>query len=195
MPHVSLDLNTDCPTFDRLPMVIQQASSRWSALVLLLLLTPAMAALLVPIGLVAANAHGVQSVFVENPFAGVQVGLGAFIWLVLFGLPLRSLLARFGMRRRVEITAGAVAVHDHGFWRTRTWTADLSSFLGVAHVVRTTNAGARHELVFVHPQRKRNIALYAADRVSPELIARAAALLQRPVVPASVAFGFTAPSV
>ena len=190
MPHVSLDISTDCPAFDHLPIRLKHTSSRWSALVLLLLLTPAIAALLIPVGLVAANATEVQSALAQNPFAGIQVGIGAFVWLVLFGMPLRSLIARFGSTRTIEVDAARVTVQDKRAWRTRSWTGTLADYAGLAHVVRTTNAGARHELVLVHPQRKRNIVLYAADRVSPELIQRAAALLSQPVVPASAAFGF-----
>ncbi len=190
MPHVSLDVSTDCPAFDHLPIRIQHTSSRWSALVLLLLLTPAIGALLIPVGLVAANASEVQSALAQNPFAGLQVGIGAFIWLILFGLPLRSLLARFGSTRAIQIDADGVTVQDSRAGRTRSWTSTLADYAGLAHVVRTTNAGARHELVLVHPQRKRNIVLYAADRVSPELIQRASTLLSMPVVPASAAFGF-----
>jgi hypothetical protein len=61
----------------------------------------------------------------------------------------------------------------------------LASYRGIAHVVRTSLSGTRHELVLVHPLRAHRILLCMADRISEAELAHAARILRLPVIAAS----------
>jgi hypothetical protein len=54
----------------------------------------------------------------------------------------------------------------------------------VAHHIRASLSGARHEIVLVHADRRRSVLLHFADRVLESELAAVARRLELPVVPA-----------
>jgi hypothetical protein len=184
MPQAALDIVASNPLFDRLPFSVEQKSSRASAVIMLLLLVPAVATLLVPVGLIAAFATPALWAAMERPAAALQVVLGLGVWTVLFVLPAKRILQRFGTARDVRIEQGLVTVREQAAFRSRVWTAPLSDFSGIAHHVRSTLSGVRHELILVHRQRPKSVLLHAGDRIPQSTIESAAALLGMPHVPA-----------
>jgi hypothetical protein len=78
-----------------------------------------------------------------------------------------------------------VTVREVGALRSRAWTAPLSEFAGVAHHIRSTLSGLRHELVLVHRVRGKSVLLLqTANAVPQATLERAAALLALPQVSA-----------
>jgi hypothetical protein len=186
MPQAALLVLAPARPFDRFPITIDQRSSITSALVMLMLLGPALGILALLIGLLAALAAEPATalgIIAEKPFAGVQLALGVALWTALFVAPLKGLVQRFGIRRKVRISESAVAVAEIGLFGSKIWSARLSEFRGIAHVVRASLSGLRHELILVHRERGRCLVLYADDRLAQGVIDRAAALLRLPQIP------------
>ncbi len=192
MPQALLVVVASNPLFDRLPLSVEQKSSRASAAIMLLLLVPAVLMVLVPVGLLAAFAAPALWAAAEHPVAAAQVILGLGVWTLLFVVPAKRIVQRFGAGREVRIEQGVVAVRERGLFGSRSWTAPLSDFRGIAHHVRSTLSGVRHELVLVHGDRAKSVLLHAGDPLSQASIDGAAALLGLPHVPAGTLYRFGA---
>ena len=137
-----------------------------------------------PIGLIAANASEAALVVQGKPVAAVQLVLALAIWTILFVWPTARVVRRFGSRRVVVVDRETVTVADDGLFQHRTVSRPLADFSGICHVVRTTLSGVRHELMLVDPVGRGHVVFHAEDRVGPETIARATALLGLPEIPA-----------
>jgi len=192
MPQAMLVVVASNPEFDRLPFSVAQKSSRASAVIMLLLLIPAVATMLVPISLLAAFATPALWAAAEHPGAAVQVVLGLAVWTVLFVVPTKRIIQRLGTARDVRIEHGLVTVREIGLFTARSWTAPLSDFAGVAHHVRSTLSGLRHELILVHGERAKSVLLHAGDNIPPATLDCATTLLGLPHVPAGELYRFGA---
>jgi hypothetical protein len=111
----------------------------------------------------------------------------------LLWLPMRRLLGRLVIRRTVEIDATSVRVLEGGHFRSWAWSAPLSSFTGVAHHVRASLSGTRHELILVHPIREKSVLLSVANRTAQGEVDRVVALLGHKEIPPSELYRFRAP--
>ncbi len=187
MSKVLFDHIAPATNFDSLPIRFTGTTSRGPAVTRLLLILPAMAILFVPISLVIANAAGEPGTFhaiSERPLSVVQIGLGIAIWCGIFLLPIRDIVIRMGSRRTVMIAADKVVVSDRTPFGGTTWSTQLSSYAGIAHHVRTSLSGLRHELILVHKDPAKNVLIAVADRIPQSTLDRAKSLLGLPEVPA-----------
>lgn len=180
------------PSFDSLPFDAEQASSRTTAVLMLLLLIPVLCLVIVPVGLVLVFATAeVRNAIVLHPLAAAILGAGLAIWVLLFLVPAKRIILRFGNRRRVTIAREWVTVADESLFGSRHWSAPLAEFRGVAHHVRATLSGVRHELILVHPMREHSVLLHSADAIAQPTIDRAATLLRLQQVPAHELYRLT----
>lgn len=177
MSTTTLDVIVSDDRFTALPLRVEHTSSRASGIIRLVLLVPALATLMVPLGLLAAFAAPAATVAATNPVAALQAVLGLCLWTALFALPAKRIIQGVGRGRRVHIEAGRVTVTEQGVFRARHWSAPLAEFTGLAHHVRATLSGLRHELILVHPERSKSILLHTASAIGQPTIERAAALL------------------
>ena len=67
----------------------------------------------------------------------------------------------------------------------------LASFAGVAHHVRASLSGTRHELILVHPDREKSVLLSLAAKVAQAEVDRVAALLGHKEISPGVLYRFT----
>ncbi len=147
--------------------------------------------LLVPLAVIArhvATAPAGLAALTDHPGATFQIALGLAVSSALLGFPFYRMAQRIGVTRRVTIEAGSVTVTDQGLSGDRTWSEPLSSYIGIAHHVRTTQAGPRHELVLVHPDARRHVTVAMAGRISKAELERAAATLAMVEVPAHLLY-------
>ena len=175
---------TAAPPLAALPFVFEDQASRPGQLIRLAILLPAALAVLVPIALIGRRFEDLAAIAGGDPVASVQLLAGLGIWIILFVMPVIRLIASFGWRRRVDIDAGHITVAHSSLFRRRTLRAPVHACHGIAHLVRTTNAGPRHELVLVHDQPHLCVPIHTADRIAPQTIARASALLGLAEIPA-----------
>lgn len=176
-----------------LPCRLEQRASHLSAAAVLALLLPLALILVIPFAMLLmqiAAEPATRLALANHPAAAVQIALGVTLLLMLIGWPLRALVDRLGRRRIVELDRDRVTITDAGLFASRQWSEPLSQYLGLAHNVRTTNAGPRHELILVHPQRRAHILLAISDRMNDAEVAEAAARLAMPVVPAHALYRF-----
>lgn len=173
--------------FDTLPIRFTGRSARGPAVTRLLLILPAMAIFFVPLSLVIANAAGETSPLAaisERPLSILQIGLGIAIWCAIFLLPVRDIVMRLGSERTVTIDGNKVEVSDRTPFGSSRWSAPLSAYTGIAHHVRTSLSGLRHELILVHADPAKNVLIAVADRIPQSSLERAKSLLGLPEVPA-----------
>jgi hypothetical protein len=168
--------------FDRLPLTIDQKSSRASALIMLALLVPALLVGLVPTALLVAFASSSWGVAADHPGAAAQVLVGIGLWTVLFVLPAKRIVQRFGVVRRIHIEADAIEVNERGLFGSRHWQAPLSEYTGIARHLRSTLSGLRHELILVHREPRKSLLLHSGDLASQPTIEQATRLLGLPEI-------------
>jgi hypothetical protein len=184
MPQAVLEIVASTSLFESLPFNIAQRSSRTSALIILLLLLPALGTTLVPASILVVFGPTALSIAADNPGAAAQVVVGLVLWSVIFVMPAKRIIQRFGTGRQIRIEAGIVTVSEIGLFGSREWQAPLHEFRGIVHHVRSTLSGLRHELLLIHGERRRSLLLYTANQISQTTIARASSLLELPELPA-----------
>lgn len=137
----------------------------------------------------ALTSPDIRLIILERPMVAVQLAVGMVFWLALFAWPLRSLFARLTWRRTVEISRHEVSVADTRSFGNTVWTAPLRSYKGVAHHIRSSMSGTRHELVLVHDDAKRSVLLMTAPVIADADIARMTRLLDLPQITAAEMYG------
>lgn len=191
--RVAIYDRVDPPVPVHLPLRLSQTCSHRAATAFLVLVIPAalggtigalcvvFQALLAPPGREFVGQH---------PVLGAEI-LAAFAFLIyLAALTSRRLVARLSTTRAIEIANGRVTVTEGGHFRTWTWSAPLASYSGVAHHIRASLSGSRHELILVHPERTRSVLLGVAPRTTPAEVARVASLLGHKEIPPSELYRF-----
>lgn len=135
-------------------------------------------------GYAIASPH-LRSIIADHPIMALQLVVALILWIALFALPLSTLSRRLTWQRDVEITSESVAVADAGAFGASAWSAPLASYSGVAHHIRSSLSGSRHELILVHAEPSRSVLLMVAEHISESEVSRMAQLLHMPQVPAS----------
>jgi len=182
-------------TISRLPLRLVETCSRRAAAIMLVATIPVVIGLAISsFGLLieAASAPTVRTIVAAHPVIGLEVLAGITVWLYLLALPLKRLARRLSIRRTVEIDDGTVRIIEQGYIRTRSWVAPLASFEGVAHHVRASLSGTRHELILVHPARGKSVLLSLASQLSQVEVERVATLLGHKEIPPSSLYRFNA---
>jgi hypothetical protein len=133
-----------------------------------------------------------RALVAQHPALGMEILAGIAFWTYLLGLPLKRLFDRLAVKRSIEIDAATVTVTESGHFRSWTWQAPLSSFAGVAHHVRASLSGTRHELILVHPTREKSVLLSLAHQMSQSEVDRVAALLHHHEIPPTELYRFKA---
>ncbi len=148
-----------------LPFQLVQTPSRTSPLLMLALALPAAIVVIAPFSMIAAHAAFDFSMFVERTATSVQLGLALVLWALVFVLPIAQRARQLGKSRTVSVEHGLVSVTDRGLFGNKTWVQPLSAYRGIAHHVRSSLSGTRHELLLIHPDHACSLLLRAADKI------------------------------
>ena len=181
-----------------LPFRIEASSSQRAAALKLVFALPAV--LLVTIGSVllileALAAPGARAQILQRPALGLEILAGLGVWTYLVSLPVKRLAERLTVTRSAEIDPANVTLSERSRWRTRTKILPLASYTGVAHHVRASHAGTRHELILVHPERANSVLLALAPRIDQAEVDRVVTLLGLGEIPASALYRVRLPRV
>lgn len=174
-------------TADTMPMLSSQTAPRTANAIHLGLMSLLAAVIVLPqVAFVAyaISSPQLRSVIAGQPLIALQLVIALIVWISLFAIPLSGLIGRLTWRRNLEITADKVAVQDDGAFGASHWTAPLASYKGVAHHIRSSLSGNRHELVLVHPDPRHSVLLLVAENISDSDVARMSNLLRMPQIPA-----------
>jgi hypothetical protein len=167
------------------PFRSSQQSSRWPSIIRLALLSCLAAAILLPQLTLAVHAIALpdtRAIIFAHPLLALDLLLAIGLWIGLFGWPLKRLAAHINSRRDIEIAEGQVSVQDRKSFSEKTWSAPLKSYSGIAHHLRTSLTGTRHELILVHPEPQRSVLLMVSEHISASDIARFSRILGLPEV-------------
>ena len=138
-----------------------------------------------PIVLVLTFAsHDLWEAITHKPLPATILGAGLIAWLGLLLMPAKRLILEFGNRRRVQDRCRARNGRRQGLVPLQPLVGAVGEFSGIAHHVRATLSGVRHELILVHPMRDRSVLLLAANAIGQSTIEQAAHLFRLPQVPA-----------
>jgi hypothetical protein len=141
---------------------------------------PIAVALLFPFALVIENLAGnpdARAVIAERPSAAIQLVLAFALLVSLFWWPLARLVRSLVSWRSITIDRHSVTITERGLFGLQIWSEPLSSYTGLAHHVRASLSGLRHELLLVHPDHAHSVLLAVAPRIAPEQVQEAAKLL------------------
>jgi hypothetical protein len=170
---------------DAFPLRWQQSAPRVTDVIHLSLMSALAALVVLPqIGLAgyALQSAEIRHAIIDQPLVAFQLAAALTFWIGLFAWPLKGLATRLGCRRTVEITKDSVEVADIRAIGKSVWSEPLASYRGVAHHIRSSLSGTRHELVLVHADAGRSVLLAAAEQISDAEISRMTRLLGLPQV-------------
>lgn len=179
------------PTSAASVLDLDQRGSRSSALARAVLLIPVAAVGLLPFAWFAAEASrqpDLMTAMADRPGSALMVLMGLLIVAGLVAMPAVDIANRFAARRSVRIADGTVTVAEQGAFGSAVWTEPLAKYIGLAHHIRASLSGARHEIVLVHPDRNRSILLAFDMQVRESELQAMAAQLELPVVPARLIY-------
>lgn len=127
-----------------------------------------------------------------HPLVAFELLAALSFWTLLFCWPLYRLFRSAMYLRHVKIDNEFVSVTDRRPSGTSAWQEPLTAYLGVAHHIRTSLSGVRHEMILVHPNQARSVFLSVAEHISDKDYRAALDLLTLPPVPASLIYGLQA---
>ena len=166
-PSAIDSMTPSMPDFTASSIRIEQVPARRTTGLLLAVLLAFAALLLSPYFLIvsALADQTLRDAASARPLATAQILAGLGFWLALLSFPIYRLLDTLTRSRSIEITDGRVTVADRAFGRQSSWGAPLGEFLGVAPYLRASHSGVRHELILVHPDRRRSVLIAMAPRL------------------------------
>lgn len=193
--RVAIFDRVDPPMPAQLPLRLTQTCSQRSATATLAVVAPvALSAAMAAAGIVyqAMLTPAVRDLIGQRPSLGLEILVALIFLITLIALPVWRLIARLTTTRTVDIAHGVVTVTEGGHFRTWTWVAPLGSYSGVAHHVRASLSGTRHELILVHPEREKSVLLCVAPRTSQAEVDHVATLLGHKQIPPGELYRFNA---
>ena len=178
MRATAFETSEPCTPITALPLALLQAPSRSAPVLTLALACPAALAALAPFYLMAAHAASQDtSLFVERFEASLMLTLALILWGALFGWPIMRRLTRIGTQRQIAISNATIHVTERGPFINRSWTEPLAAYRGLAHHVRSSLSGTRHELLLVHPDPAKSLMLRTASTIGQDEIDQTAGVL------------------
>jgi hypothetical protein len=170
----------------------EQSGSRASALAKVGLLAPVALVCVVPFGWVAAEAAGrpeALQLLTDRPLSATLLLVGLLLATLLIAVPARTALAEIGRRRTVCIANDTVTVTEETPFGRQVWSEPLAAYTGLAHHIRASLSGARHEIILVHADRRRSVLLHFDAVVREQDLQAMSTRLGLPVVPARSVYG------
>ena len=145
------------------PAKLELTASRVSPILVLTLVLPFALLALVPYVMIAEHPEAV--LLISRFETSIPLGIAFLAWTLIFGWPIASAFSKLGRRQTVIIHSDLVRVWERAAFSQSAWSAPLHTYRGLAHHVRATLSGTRHELILVHPDPARSILL----RLSPAI--------------------------
>ena len=149
-----------------LPVTLVQRPSRSSPIFMVLLVVPVVMAMLMPYSLIAVAAARDSSIVLDRGRSVAQIMIAFALWSLVFGWPIVVRLSRIWTQRTVHISGENVRVVERTMLGEHAWSKPLSSYRGVAHHIRSSVGGTRHELLLIHKDKTASILLRASPMIS-----------------------------
>ncbi len=166
---------------EALPIRMTQRASRASSSLMLAILLPGAIAFLYPFALIALHLAidpAMRAAAIDSQSALPSILTGFAFWIVLFAWPMKRIVDALATSRSIAIEGAHATVTEETLLGTRSWQEPLEAFAGVAHNVRSSLSGYRHELLLVHPDGDKTLLMAVAERFSQADIDRLCAILR-----------------
>ncbi len=150
---------------------LTQRTCKISAAAQSALLVPVLVAVMVPFGILAAEAVAHPETLdqmTQAPINTLSAITGAIVWGLMFGIPAWHALWRIGSKRSVKIAGSTVMVTNTNLLGSTSWQAPLQDFQGLSHHQRTSLSGTREELILIHKRDDRCLLLRMAENISQD---------------------------
>ena len=174
-----------------MPMRLEQKSKIGRAIATTLIALPiaGLAASLVSVAAAAVLTDPAPlSLLIDKPAAALGLLSGIAVTAALIAHPVISALSRIGRHQTVEISTHSVSTTEVSPFGTATWVEPLANYAGLAHHIRTSLSGVRHEIVLVHREPARSVLLAETPRLLQSELDSMAKALRLPIVPASMIY-------
>lgn len=174
-----------------LPARIEQSSPRAGSFAALAALALTGLAIIAPFAAVIAHlaeTPDARALVIEQPRSVLQLAFGLVVWSLLLGLPAGRLVRRLVRRRIVALSEGLVTVTEVGLTATTSWSMPIAAYTGLAHHVRASVSGVRHELVLRHDDPSRTVLIAVAPRFAQADVQGLCSLLGVREVPARLLY-------
>lgn len=162
----NLDAASEAADLARTPLKFELSGPRLQSMTRVVLLLPLLLLTAAPLMLVAAQAVAEPAVVAavsDRPLAALLIVTGLLSSLLLGLAPFASAVYRATNHRMIEIDGHRVTITERSLIGTSNWSAPLAEFTGVAHRLRTTLSGARHELVLAHADPARHVVIGVSE--------------------------------
>lgn len=191
MHLVSVETGPSSGRSDSFPLSLEQSSSRSSPVLMIAMLLPLGLVILLPFGLLLQHLAldpATRAVLAERPEAGIQLLLALAVLGSLLWWPLVHFTRSLTNRRSITIDRGVVLVAERGLFGVERWSEPVANYAGVAHQVRTSLSGLRHELMLVHRDPTRSVLLAVENSIHQGEVDRVASLLGLAEIPSREAY-------
>jgi hypothetical protein len=172
--------STDPGLPSRLPFRLEQSSARTSPILLIGVLVPVVSAMIWPFALIAeqlAADPAARAFVATRPETVFQLVTAFAFCAALFGWPLANCARALASKRTITIDGLTVRVVERGLLGTSNWVEPIARYSGIAHRVRASLSGLRHEITLVHPNDNCSVLLAVAPQISQEEFEHLARLL------------------
>ncbi len=152
-----------------LPVTLAQTTCRSRNVFKMIFAISAALVLLSPFGLLASVAAADPAAFVntaQRPSVAIQLSVALLVSLAFVAVPMRHVFTRTARERAVTLSPSMVSVVELNRTGSVEWREPLANYTGVAHNIRTSLSGARHEVILVHAVRSKSVILQIADRIA-----------------------------
>lgn len=113
-----------------------------------------------------------RAIVEARPVSAIMPALGAAIIMAALSWALAKLIRAATDAKSIVISNGFVAVAERTLFATRSWHQPIDAYQGLAHRVRSTLSGPRHEILLVHPDPRLTIRLAEEVKFSASEMAR-----------------------
>lgn len=174
-----------------LPVRLEQKAPILRPALFLAFAVPFAALFLVPIATIALHVvadPATRANLMIHPGRALLMATGLLFVVVLCLWPLLSLVERIGRKRIVLLDRKDVSITDRGLFGSQSWHQPLSTYLGLAHHVRSTHSGIRHELILIHAEPYAHVLLAIGPHFTHDDLRTLANRLSIPIVPPTVLY-------
>lgn len=168
--NVKRNSATDHPVLE-----LHQAPSRLMALLMSGLIASVLmsfAAVAISVTRDVAADPAARAIVEARPVAAIMPALGAAIIMAALSWALAKLIRTATDAKTIVISNGFVTVAERTLFATRCWHQPIDAYKGLAHRVRSTLSGPRHEILLVHPDPRLSIRLAEDAKFSATDMAR-----------------------
>lgn len=134
------------------------------------------------VALEALSNPEIRSIIASRPIIAFELLLALLFWFGLLAWPAYRLYQRLRTQRSIAISGESIRVEVRRGQTREIWSQPLAAYAGIAHYVRSSVSGTRHEVVLEHQRPERTVLLLSAEHITQAEISRISEALELPQI-------------